>query len=212
MPLRGALRHNPRLMRRPRPHPRSSVLAVAAASLALAGCGNERTPTPDTARPLAPQGTALVRYPEAGVRFATPGRWDRAGGQAPLVATVTSGRATIAVWRFPRAEPLPGSAEDLRRARRTLLAAARARDPSFRLHPTHAVTRRRVGGLRALEVRGTGTVEGQERAVRSLHVYGFGGEVVVDALAPPAQFGRVDREVFGPLLRSVRLSAPRGGP
>ena len=48
--------------------------------------------------------------------------------------------------------------------------------------------------------------------MRSLHVYGFDGEVVVDALAPPDQFGRVDREVFGPLLRSVRLSAPQGAP
>jgi hypothetical protein len=193
-------------MRRPGP---TTVLAVLAASLGAAGCGNERTPAPDTATPLTPQGTALVRYPEAGVRFATPGRWDRAPGQAPLVATVSSGRATIAVWRFPRAEPLPSSAEDLRRARRTLVSAARARDPSFR---SQRVTTRRVGNLRALEVRGTGTVEGQPRAVRSLHVYGFDGEVVVDALAPPDQFARVDREVFRPLLRSVRLSTPRGGP
>ena len=186
-----------------------TVVTVLAVPLVLAGCGNERTPAPDTATPLTPQGSALVRYPQAGVRFATPGRWDRAAGQAPLVATVTSGRATVAVWRFPRAEPLPSSAQDLRRARRTLLAAARARDPSFR---SQRITTRRVGGLRAIEVRGTGTVEGQARAVRSLHVYGFDGEVVVDALAPPDQFGRVDREVFEPLLRSVRLSAPQGAP
>jgi hypothetical protein len=193
-----------------RPALRRLTLVVLA--LALPACGNERTPAPDTATPLTPQGSALVRYPQAGVRFATPGRWDRVAGQAPLVATVSSGRATIAVWRFPRAEPLPTSAAELRRARRTLLAAARARDPSFRARRTRGVTTRRVGGLRALEVRGTGTVEGQARAVRSLHVYGFDGEVVVDALAPPAQFERVDREVFGPLLRSVRLSAPQGGP
>jgi hypothetical protein len=189
--------------------PPLTAVAALAVPLALAGCGNERTPAPDTATPLTPQGSALVRYPQAGVRFATPGRWDRAAGQAPLVATVTSGRATVAVWRFPRAEPLPSSAQDLRRARRTLLAAARARDPSFR---SQRITTRRVGDLRAIEVRGTGTVEGQARAVRSLHVYGFDGEVVVDALAPPDQFGRVDREVFGPLLRSVRLSAPQGAP
>jgi hypothetical protein len=189
--------------------PPLTAVAALAVPLALAGCGNERTPAPDTATPLTPQGSALVRYPQAGVRFATPGRWDRAAGQAPLVATVTSGRATVAVWRFPRAEPLPSSAQDLRRARRTLLAAARARDPSFR---SQRITTRRVGDLRGIEVRGTGTVEGQARAVRSLHVYGFDGEVVVDALAPPDQFGRVDREVFGPLLGSLRLSAPQGAP
>jgi hypothetical protein len=182
---------------------------LAALALAGGGCGNDRTPAPDTATPLPPQGSARISFPQAGVRFAAPGRWDRAPGQAPLVTTVTSGRATIAVWRFPRAEPLPRTAGDMRRARRGLLGAAKARDPSFRARGTRAM---RVGGHRALEVRGGGTIEGQARSLRSLHVFAFGGEIVVDALAPPAAFARVDRQVFRPVLRSLRLTRPQGAP
>jgi hypothetical protein len=196
-------------MRRPRRSAPLSAAALMALALASHGCGNDRTPAPDTARPLSPQGSARISFPQAGVRFAAPGRWDRAPGQAPLVTTVTSGRATIAVWRFPRTEPLPRTAGDMRRARRGLLGAAKARDPSFRSREARA---RRVGGHRALEVRGSGTVEGQPRRLRSLHVFAFGGEVVVDAFAPPADFPRVDREVVRPLLRSLRLSRPQGAP
>jgi hypothetical protein len=190
---------------------RHPLLAAPLVVLAVAGggCGNDRTPAPGTARPLSPQGSARISFPQAGVRFAAPGRWDRTPGQAPLVTTVTSGRATVAVWRFPRTEPLPRTADDMRRARRGLLGAAKARDPSFRSRDARAT---RVGGHRALEVRGSGTVEGQARTLRSLHVFAFGGEVVVDALAPPGDFARVDREVFRPLLRSLRLTRPEGAP
>jgi hypothetical protein len=187
---------------------RALVPLLALAAAAPAGCGNDRTPAPDTATPSEPQGSAEVRFPEAGVRLDAPGRWDRSAGQAPLVTTLSSGRATVAVWRFPRAEQLPTDADDMQRARRDLLAAAKARDPSFR---ERSVRIRQVDGQRALEVRGTGTIEGQRRELRSLHVFAFGGEVVVDGLAPPGDFERVDREVFGPVQRSLRLSAPRGG-
>jgi hypothetical protein len=182
--------------------------ALLALALAAGGCGYDRTPAPDTATPLPPQGSARLRFPDAGLSLAAPGRWDQAPGQAPLVTTMSSGRAAVAVWRFARAEPLPRTADDLQRARRDLLKAAKARDPSFR---ERSVRVRRVRGHRALEVRGTGTVEGQERAVRSLHVFAFGAEVVVDGLAPPADFARVDREVFVPVMRSLRLARPRGG-
>jgi hypothetical protein len=184
------------------------LAALLALTLAAGGCGYDRTPAPDTATPLAPQGSARLRFPDAGVTLAAPGRWDQAPGQAPLVATMSSGRATVAVWRFARGEPLPRSADDMRRARRDLLKAVKARDPSFR---ERSVRIRRVGGHRALEVRGTGTVEGQARGVRSLHVFAFGGEVVVDGLAPPGDFARVDREVFAPVMRSLRLARLRGG-
>jgi hypothetical protein len=33
--------------------------------------------------------------------------------------------------------------------------------------------------------------------------------VVVDAFAPPDVFARVDREAFRPLLRSLRVRAPK---
>jgi hypothetical protein len=192
-----------RPMRRP-----PLLAALLALALAAGGCGNDRTAVPDTATALPPQGSARIHFPDSGVSVAAPGRWDHAPGAAPLVTTMSSGRATVAVWRFARAEPLPRSADDLGRARRDLVKAAKARDPSFH---AGSVRVRSVEGHRALEVRGTGTVQGQPRAVRSLHVFAFGGEVVVDGLAPPDDFARVDKEVFVPVIDSLRLARPRGG-
>ena len=45
--------------------------------------------------------------------------------------------------------------------------------------------------------------------MRSLHAYGHGLEVVLDAFAPPRDFARVDEQTFGPMARSLRLIAPR---
>jgi hypothetical protein len=39
-------------------------------------------------------------------------------------------------------------------------------------------------------------------------VYAFGAEYVVDAFAPAAVFGQVDREAFLPVVRSLRVRAP----
>ncbi len=47
--------------------------------------------------------------------------------------------------------------------------------------------------------------------MRSLHAYGHGMEVVMDAFAPPRDFARVDEQTFGPMARSLRLSAPAAG-
>jgi hypothetical protein len=45
--------------------------------------------------------------------------------------------------------------------------------------------------------------------MRSLHAYGHGLEVVMDAFAPPKEFARVDRQTFGPMTRSLQLRAPK---
>jgi hypothetical protein len=39
-------------------------------------------------------------------------------------------------------------------------------------------------------------------------VYAHGAELVLDAYAPPAEFARVDRTVFRPLLRSLTVKPP----
>ena len=66
----------------------------------------------------------------------------------------------------------------------------------------------RLGSHPAIQVRGTETISGQPRTVRSTHVYAFGAEVVVDAYAPANVFGRIDRAAFAPLVRSLKLRAP----
>ena len=175
------------------------------ACLALAGCGNQQQRPPVVGPPAQPNGSTRVSFDTAGIRFAAPGGWHVQSGTAPLVATVQSGSALIAVWRYPRAEPLPATHSQLTQARDLLLQAATARDGTFAAAKT-AITK--LGSHPAIQVRGSETVSGNPRAVRSTHVYAFGAEVVVDAYAPANVFAQVDRSAFLPLVRSLRLRSP----
>jgi hypothetical protein len=177
-------------------------------ALAASACGAERAPAPDTATPQPPGGTVRVRLPADGVSFAAPRAWTRPPGAAPQIAELASGRATVTLWRYARTQPLPRTAAGLRQARRDLEAAAMARNPGLAI-TTSRITR--VDGRPAVELRGTATLDGHERAIRSVHVYAFGAELVVDALAERPQAARVNREVVAPLVRSLRLRPPRGG-
>jgi hypothetical protein len=173
--------------------------------MVVAGCGNEQAKPPDISIPARPAGTTPVSFAQQGIRLAAPGGWKVQPGQAPLVATIQSGPAQIAIWRYPRTEPLPRNGAQLTQARDLLLQAAKARDQTFKESKT---TITKIGGHPAIQVRGTETLAGQPRTVRSTHVYAFGGEVVVDAFAPANVFGQVDRDAFRPLVRSLRLQAP----
>lgn len=174
-------------------------------TLALAGCGAERTAAPSFERPVTPSGRTDLPFAQAGLRLALPDGWLRTTGQAPLLVTTSSGPATVSVWRYPRTEPLPADDLALESARTTLLAAAKARDPTFE---QTSVETRDIAGQRAIEVRGTATVDGRARTVRSVHVFAFGAELVVDALAPARDAKALDRDVVDPLLASLRLEQP----
>lgn len=183
----------------------AAALALGLAA-ALAGCGDARTPVPDVTTTAAPGQARSADFPKQGVRFEAPSLWRLVPGAAPLVATVVSGRATVAIWRYPRTEPLPRTHSQLVAARTALLGAAKQRDPTFKATATRIT---RVGGAPAVVVRGSETVGGQPRLVRSTHVYAAAAEVVVDAYAPPALFAGVDRAVFAPLSASLRVGRPR---
>ncbi len=182
------------------------VLGILLALVVVAGCGNERSKPADVRTVESPGRFRDARYPKQGVFFRTPVRWRTVHGKAPQISTVTSGSAQIAIWRYPRTEPLPRTREELGIARDELLRAVRSRDPSFDLGSTRIVIKK---GLRGVEVVGTGTNQGVRRRVRSLHAYAKGAEVVVDAFAPQADFGRVDRQTFAPVIRSLKLRVPR---
>lgn len=179
-----------------------SIVLLAAL---LAGCGSRQVRPPDLTTPAAPAGSIPLSFDRQGVRLAGPGGWRVQTGAAPLVATIQSGTATVAVWRYPRTEPLPAKRTALRQAQALLLAAARARDPSF---TKRRATIAKVDGHPAITILGSETVAGQARTVRSTHVYALGSEVVIDAIAPAGVFGRVDRGVVGPLVRSLHVRAP----
>jgi hypothetical protein len=191
---------------------RASRLAVCLLALAalLAGCGNDRTPVPDLSLVPAPKAFRETFFQAQGVRFRAPTNWRVVPGDRPQIATVAIGTAQVAIWRYPRTEPLPETRAQLGAARDALVAQIRSRDPTFELTSTRLVMKR---GLRGVEVLGVGTNVTNRiarRSMRSLHAYGRGAEVVMDAFAPPKEFARIDEQTFGPMVRSLQLRAPKG--
>lgn len=186
--------------------PRRILIALAATATAvLVGCGNDKTPPPDIGSVPAPAGFRDVKFGEQGVFLRAPTNWRVVTGDAPQIATVAAGDAQIAVWRYPRSEPLPVTLDQLRAARTALVAQVEARDPTFRLTSSRLVEKK---GMRGVELIGSVTNQGRRRLVRSLHAYAQQAEVVVDAFAPPKVFPRVDNETFGPVTRSLKLRKP----
>ena len=189
------------MRRRPeKPSPRGLAL-VLALSAALGGCADRRTRPPDLLSLRLPGAAHRVQYP--GLSFVLPAGWFTAPAQTPLLATAGTGLARVAFWRYPRLVPVPRTRAELRAALPSLLAAVRARDPTYVSLGARPTT---VGGHPALQVVGEETVSGSRRKVRSEHVFAYGAEVVVDAYAPPAQFRAVNRDAFVPLLRSLTLA------
>ncbi len=184
---------------------------VAGAAVLLAGCGNERTPVPELGLIPTPKGFRDAVFKAQGVQFRVPTNWRVVPGRETQLATVAVGDAQIGIWRYERTEPLPETRAQLAAARQALVAQIESRDPTFKLTSTRLVLK---PGFRGVEVVGIGTNltnRSIQRSMRSLHAYGHGQEVVMDAFAPPREFARVDEQAFGPIARSLRLSAPRGG-
>lgn len=181
------------------------VLAVLLACIGAAGCGNERTTPPETQVPDPPRGERVDRYPQAGIRYTAPANWPQITPQGLRVGGIQNKRATLAIWRYPRSEPLPDTAAELREVEQLLIERVKRRDPTFTLEKS---TVRRRGGAQAIELLGRQTAAGLPYGVRSSHVYFAGHEIVLDAYAPPEYFRRVDASVFVPLLDSLKLAKP----
>ena len=180
--------------------------AVLLATLALAGCGSDRVAAPDLERPAEPGPPARATFPKAGLVFERPSAWRFEPGTEPLVVRGSSGTAVVAVWRYLRAEPLPRERAALEDAQATLEDAVKTRDTTFALDSSRITE---VDGAPAIELLGTQTIAGQRRKVRSLHAYAKGAEVVVDAYASEQDFGAMDRAVFRPLMRSLKIDPPQ---
>jgi hypothetical protein len=177
------------------------ALPIAVVPLALIGCGNERTAVPDVRHADAPKGTHAVRLGD-GTSFRAPANWSILAAEGARSGGVQSKTATLAVWRYPRSEPLPETAEELDGARTRLEQRITERDTSFEL--THSEVNKRAGAD-AIELIGRETIAGLPFGVRSTHVFKGGQEVVVDAYAPPEDFERVDSTVFEPAIASLEL-------
>lgn len=172
----------------------------------LTGCGNSRTRVPSLEQPATPHGFRQLAYPDANLKFDVPTDWLVFTQQAPLIATVTSGTATVALWRYVRPNPAASAGTSLRTqlrdARAALIASAKARAPHLRVIRTQIV---RLAGLPGVVLDATERISGNPRRVRSIHLFAPGLEVVIEEYAPPAIFHAVDHAVFSPLKQSLAL-------
>jgi hypothetical protein len=191
------------VLRRPLSAALATSTALAATAAAIGGCGEQRTRPPDVSTPAAWYGVQTVSLPAQGITFKAPMSWRINEGQAPLVAAVSSGRAIVAIWRYPRTEPLPTDAASMAQARDELIRATRGRDRHLRLIRARVT---RFHGTHAVELAALEHIGNQLRRVRSLHVYAYGAEIVLDAYAPPSAFHAVDHAVFSPLSRTLRIT------
>jgi hypothetical protein len=180
----------------------AAALIACLAAAGTTGCGNARTPVPDVERPAAPDGFRTLTLNTAGLRLITPRNWTVSGQSAPLVLTLNSGPAVVALWRQPRAAPPPETAAGLRAATRSLMASVRRRDRSIAgLRATPTI----IDGARAIRLDARERIDGRLRRVISTHIYVDGAEVVLDEYAPPGEFDAVARTVFAPVRRSLTL-------
>ena len=192
--------------------PRRGLLALillAIALEALTACGDSRVPAPRLSDVQAPGAMTTASYLSGNLHFDAPSTWATQLGAGPLVVTYASGPAIIAIWRYPRSptQHLPDNLATLGQARSSLIAAATARDRSFRVLSSAVVDQ---GLVRGVELDALETIRGRLRRVRSAHLYTGGAELVIDEYAPPAMFHAVDRSVFSPLLHSLRLGGVGG--
>jgi hypothetical protein len=183
-----------------------AILVLAAAGL-VAGCGNSPDKPPVVTTPKDAFGWVDYGAPGQGVTFQRPSAWRITPGNSPLLATISSGLATISVWRYPRNESLPKTDEQLTVAKDALVAAATARDPSFKVIKAKGT---RAAHHPAVVIIGDETVAGQPRRVRSTHIYAASSEVVVDAFAPADQYAKVEEGIIIPLVRTFKISNPAG--
>jgi hypothetical protein len=144
-----------------------------------------------------------VHLPLAAITVRVPLTWSLFPGRAPLVATVNSGPAVVAIWRYPRRAASAGGSE-VRAAQRKLIARARARDPQLRLISTRI---RQVDGVAAVELTAMEEIGGHPREVSSLHVFRPRSELVLEEYAPPRLFNALDRTIFSRVRQSLTLSA-----
>jgi hypothetical protein len=177
------------------------MLGCCSAAL-LAACGNSRTPVPSPTQPAVPDGFVTLTPADAGVRLAVPRNWLITGQRPPLVVTIQSGTAVVALWRFARSGPVPAGRRALAKARAGLIARIRRRERSLRLLRASVTS---IDGAAAIELQAQERIGGLPRRVSSTHVYVLGAELVLDEYAPPAQFDAVERSVFGAVRRSLTL-------
>jgi hypothetical protein len=182
---------------------RALALVALLCACLLAACGQEQTVLPNlNAAPTGPQ--QKLSYPEAGMSLELRKPLHVGRRMAPEVFRVVApSGAVISSLAYSRTEPVPSDRAQLRDARRRLVAATKRRDPTFELEAARVV---RVAGVPGVEVTGTQSLSGGRLDTRSVHLYKGSAEYVFELIATRKDFATVDRTVFSPMLKTVRLT------
>lgn len=181
---------------------RPALLVFLCAAL-LAACGEEPDNPPPLFQVKAPHGEESADFPDVGLSLTYPANWRLRRQEDPEVFELVSGEAVIAAWAYPREEPLPETDAQLEGAKDRLVDAIKERDPSYRIQDA-VVTE--VAGAPAIEVSGEQVLSKRDLRTRSVHIFKGEIEYVIEAIAPPADYGLVERQVLAPLLESIELS------
>ena len=161
---------------------------------------------PSLTRSAPPGGYRTLQFPAAGVSIAAPQSWRVIPVRPPLLTTVASGDAVIALWRYPRTAPPPDTEASLAAARSSLLRAVHARQRTVRVVGSRIT---RVDGAPAIEFDALETIGGKSRQVLSTHVFQPTGEVVLEEYAPPGLLRQIRHPLFAQVRGSLALIAPR---
>ena len=181
---------------------RPALLVFLCAAL-LAACGAEPDDPPPVFDVKAPRGEESADFPDVGMSVTHPANWRLRRQEAPEVFELVSGEAVVAAWAYPREEPLPDTEAELEGAKDRLVDAIKERDRTYRVR---RVDIREVANAPAIDVRGQQVLSERTLMTRSVHIFKGEVEYVIEAIAPPADYELVERDVFTPLLESVELS------
>ena len=159
---------------------------------------------PQLGPPVHPAGFRVVNVPSADARLSVPRNWVLLGTDSKLLLVLdTSGRAVIALWRYPLQSPAPVGTGQLGLARQRLIASARSHD-----HSLHVIssTLGQVSGHPAITLTADEQIGKSQRRVVSTHVFTTSEELVLEEYAPYKVFGPVNQATFSPVLRSLTLT------
>jgi len=181
---------------------RAPVAVLLVGALLAPGCGNERRERVSLEANPSPK---LVerQFPRVGLRLELPENVNVTETAPPGVFYGSFGEAVISTFAYRRREKLPRTDAQLREALDRLKGATRRRDSGYELSES---TTTEVNGSRAAELVGDQTIDNKDLRTRSVHVYEGSAEYVFELLAPRGDFARLDRDLFEPVLDSVRLT------
>ena len=172
------------------------------AAAALPACGNERAEPPTThVRGADP--VERVKFPRFGAELEVPKSAELQRTPRPGVFRLFLGEPLVSMFAYSRKEEIPRGRADLAAARRRLIKEVKKRDPDYELRSSRITE---LAGAKAVELVGDQTISRGLLRTRSVHVYKRRAEYVVELLGPVGEFDRTNREIFVPLLRSLKLS------